>query len=88
MRERSGLSASIEELARTKKILEEEEKLLRQKVVAAEDQRIKTLTIINNLIVHAPRSVQTQAKQTEVPKLSVAQVADSPEFLTAAQKNN
>ena len=83
---RSGLSASIEELVRTKKTLEEEEKLLRQKVVAAEDQRIKTLTMINDIIVHAPRSVQAQTRQAEATKLSAAQVAESPEFLTSAQK--
>jgi hypothetical protein len=83
---RSGLSARIEELVRTKKTLEEEEKLLRQKVVAAEDQRIKTLTMINDIIVHAPRSVQAQTRQAEATKLSAAQVAESPEFLTSAQK--
>jgi hypothetical protein len=56
-----GLKTSIDELARTKKALEEEEQLLHQKVVAAEDQRLKTLSLINNLIVN-PRSV-TPPKQ-------------------------
>jgi hypothetical protein len=53
---RQGLKASIDELARTKKALEEEERLLHQKVVAAEDQRLKTLSLINDLIVN-PKSI-------------------------------
>lgn len=59
LKNRQGLKASIDELARTKKALEEEERLLHQKVVAAEDQRLKTLSLINDLIVN-PRSISPQ----------------------------
>ncbi|HEY8110747.1 MAG TPA: hypothetical protein VIG05_07765 [Candidatus Nitrosotenuis sp.] len=59
LQNRQGLKASIDELGRTKKALEEEERLLHQKVVAAEDQRLKTLSLINDLIVN-PRSISPQ----------------------------
>jgi hypothetical protein len=82
---RNALSASIEGLVKTKRALEEEEKLLRQKVVAAEDQRIKTLALINDLIVNSSRTGVSQEKEVEdIKRIAVA--AGSPEFLTSAQR--
>jgi hypothetical protein len=82
---RNSLSASIEGLAKTKKALEEEEMLLRQKVVAVEDQRIKTLSVINDLIVHTPHATRQVEKQLDAIK-QVAASAENPEFLVSAQK--
>jgi Leucine-rich repeat (LRR) protein len=64
LKNREGLKSSIDELARTKKALEEEERLLHQKVVAAEDQRLKTLSLINDLIVN-PRSISPQKQPVQ-----------------------
>ena len=81
---RNGLAASIEELAKSKKALLEEERLLRQKVVAAEDQRLKTLAMINQMIVNASRSGE---KDSSERPLDVASVRGSKgDFLAAAQK--
>jgi hypothetical protein len=82
---RNALTSSIEGLVKTKKALEEEERLLRQKVVAAEDQRIKTLSLINDLIVHAPRPNVHQQKHPDTFRHVVAS-AENPEFLVSAQK--
>ncbi|MGI0037302.1 MAG: hypothetical protein ACRD99_02980 [Nitrososphaera sp.] len=82
---RKDLSTSIEGLVKTKKALEEEERLLRQKVVAAEDQRIKTLSLINDLIVNAPRAAGPQQKHLDDIK-RVAVSGDNSEFLISAQK--
>lgn len=55
LQERKGLAERIQELAKTKQALEDEEKVLRQKVVAAEDQRLRTLSLINSIMVRAAR---------------------------------
>src|SRR5207247_10295200 len=56
-----SLKSTIDELQRTKTTLEEEERLLRQKVVAYEDQRLRTLSLINQLIVRSSRTSPYQA---------------------------
>jgi hypothetical protein len=85
LRTRSGLNANIEELVKKKKALEEEERLLRQKVVAAEDQRIKTLSMINDLIVHTPREAPPTEKQFDAVRRAAAS-SENPEFWISAQK--
>jgi hypothetical protein len=80
-----GLSTSIEQLIRTKKALEEEERLLRQKVVAIEDQRIRTLSLINDLIVHASRPGPIQGESEARPKGTPAQQA-TEDFLSSAKR--
>ena len=82
---RNALASSIEGLVKTKKALEEEERLLRQKVVAAEDQRIKTLSLINYLIIRTPRPSALQQKQPDTFR-HIAAPAENPEFLVSAQK--
>jgi hypothetical protein len=82
---RQGLKASIEELVKTKKALEEEERLLRQKVVAVEDQRLRTLSLINNLIVNAPRSVSSQRQPgSQTQQENVRQINELNELIKAA----
>jgi hypothetical protein len=83
---RNGLNSSIEELAKTKKALEEEERILRQKVVATEDQRIKTLSMINNLIIRGPRAMSAEERQLDSTIQSTTSASRTPEFLTSAQK--
>ncbi len=57
---------------------------MRQKVVAAEDQRLKTLAMINQMIVNASRSGE---KDSSERPLDVASVRGSKgDFLAAAQK--
>jgi len=56
LKQYQSLKATIDELQGTKKALEEEGGLLRQKVVAYEDQRLRTLSLINQLIVKSSRS--------------------------------
>jgi chromosome segregation ATPase len=80
---RDSLNASIEDLRRTRKTLEDEERLLRQKVVAAEDQRIKTLSLINDLILHPPRPPATT--QPDVAK-EIVSFIDDKDFSKSAQK--
>jgi hypothetical protein len=63
--------------------LEDEERLLRQKVVAAEDQRIKTLSLINDLILHPPRPPATT--QPDVAK-EIVSFIDDKDFSKSAQK--
>jgi hypothetical protein len=82
LRERKGLSSRIEELTKTKRVLEEEEKILRQKVVAAEDQRLKTLSLINDIIVRGAKPGQVQERQEEASRLQGA----SEDFIDSAQK--
>ncbi|MGH9992612.1 MAG: hypothetical protein ACREAZ_08220, partial [Nitrososphaera sp.] len=60
-----GLKTKIDELSRTKRALEEEERLLRQKVVAVEDQRLKTLSLINNMIVNPQRSLSPRQQAAQ-----------------------
>jgi len=54
-----SLKDTIDDLQASKKTLEEEERLLRQKVVTYEDQRLRTLSLINQLIVKSSRPSQT-----------------------------
>lgn len=86
LRVRKGLSASIDELAKTKRALEEEERLLRQRVVAAEDQRLKTLTKINELIVNTSKPRTNQGAQVVGPIKSAGLREGNQEFLEYAQK--
>jgi|GEM_PF-2091065 len=79
---RQGLKASIDELSRTKKALEEEERLLHQKVVAAEDQRLRTLSLINDLIVN-PKSISEQ-KQPVHAEQSVGELGQLRDLIRAA----
>ncbi len=84
LQSQEGLRTSIDVLARTKKALEEEEMLLRQKVVAAEDQRVKTLALINNLIIN--RRPISQNQESAAQNKAASEDAGSADFLVAAQK--
>jgi len=84
LQSQEGLRTSIDNLARTKKALEEEEMLLRQKVVAAEDQRVKTLALINNLIIN--RRPISQNQESAALNQAASEDAGSADFLVAAQK--
>jgi len=93
-----SLKSTIDELQRTKTTLEEEERLLRQKVVAYEDQRLRTLSLINQLIVRSSRTSPYQAsapspmRQAERDELSELMRAannediDVEKFRISAQK--
>ncbi len=100
LQNRQGLKASIDELARTKKALEEEERLLHQKVVATEDQRLKTLSLINDLIVN-PKSISPQRQPVNVGqdvrvgelgqlrdlvRASNGEVVNNSDFIVSARK--
>jgi DNA repair exonuclease SbcCD ATPase subunit len=52
LKQKQGLKTSISELRKIKATLEEEERLIRQKVVAAEDQRIRTLSVIKDIMTN------------------------------------
>jgi hypothetical protein len=83
LKNRHGLKASIDELSRTKKALEEEERLLHQKVVAAEDQRLKTLSLINDLIVN-PKSISKQQPVHGEQDIGVGQLGQLRDLIRAA----
>jgi hypothetical protein len=61
LKQQQSLKASINKLQQTKATLEEEERLIRQKVVAAEDQRIKTLSLINDMMIKSTSSVASNS---------------------------
>jgi hypothetical protein len=61
LKKNQSLKASISELQRTKQALEEEERLIRQKVVAVEDERIRTLSLIHDMIIKPTKSTQDLA---------------------------
>jgi DNA repair exonuclease SbcCD ATPase subunit len=82
---RDNLNTSIADLRKTRKALEDEERLLRQKVVAAEDQRIKTLALINDMIIHPPKGPAVYEARTNVVKL-ITPSMDQKNFLNSAQK--
>jgi hypothetical protein len=89
LKTRNALSASIDQLAKTKKALEEEERLLRQKVVATEDQRIRTLSMINDLIVRTPRANPGEKKDNAVKIISASGQmpgVEERDFMSSAQK--
>ncbi len=82
-----GLKSRINDLLTTKRALEEEERLLRQKVVAAEDQRLKTLSLINKMIVNPQRSLTPQqhaVRDAEYPKGAIPEAGDLRELVRAA----
>jgi hypothetical protein len=102
LKNRQGLKGSIDELALTKKALEEEERLLHQKVVAAEDQRLKTLSLINDLIVN-PKSISiskqkqpvheeqdievgTLGQLRDLIRAANGEAVDSSDFIVSARK--
>lgn len=98
LKQYQSLKSTIDELQRTKTTLEEEERLLRQKVVAYEDQRLRTLSLINQLIVRSSRTSPYQAsapspmRQAERDELSELMRAannediDVEKFRISAQK--
>ena len=57
LRQSKNLKTSIDQLQRTKQALEEEERLLRQKIVVAEDQRIRMLTLIKEMVTNSKSSL-------------------------------
>ncbi len=93
-----GLKSRINELMTTKRALEEEERLLRQKVVAVEDQRLKTLSLINKMIVNPERSSSPQQHAVrdaaypeagglkELVRAAVGESVDVTEFMNSAQR--
>jgi len=68
LKQYQSLKSTIDELQRTKTTLEEEERLLRQKVVAYEDQRLRTLSLINQLIVRSSRSSPSGLRPMQQPE--------------------
>ncbi|HKU50660.1 MAG TPA: hypothetical protein VJP79_11960 [Nitrososphaera sp.] len=89
LKTRNALSASIDQLAKTKKALEEEERLLRQKVVATEDQRIRTLSMINDLIVRTPRANPEEKKDNAAKIISASGQmpgVEERDFMSSTQK--
>jgi len=81
---RQGLKTSIDVLTRTKKALEEEERLLRQKVVAVEDQRLRTLSLINSMILKSPRSLISQKQNVIASTPEAEEAGPLRELLRAA----
>jgi hypothetical protein len=65
LEQQEGLKASITELQRKKSVLEEEERLLREKVVSKEDRRLRTLELI--------KEIMTTKAQASVARPSQAQ---------------
>jgi chromosome segregation ATPase len=97
LKQYNSLRATISELQGTKKILEEEERLLRQKVVAYEDQRLRTLSLINQLFVKSIRSslspqgpsgsaMQSTDDLTELMRAANGEDIDFEKFRISAQK--
>lgn len=99
--QRQGLKARIEELSKTARVLEEEERLLRQKVVATEDQRLRTLSLINEMIlkrraeplaerplaaVAAPSPTPLKKSTNERDELLSSKYSNEAEFMAAAQE--
>ena len=86
LKQYQSLKSTIDELQRTKTALEEEERLLRQKVVAYEDQRLRTLSLINQLIV---RSSRTSPYQATVPSpMRQAERDELSELMRAANNED
>jgi hypothetical protein len=96
LKQQQSLKASINKLQQIKTTLEEEERLIRQKVVAAEDQRIRTLALINEMMM---KSSTVATDSTTLPSgeddwelgelVKVAQGKDSideAKFRLSAQK--
>jgi hypothetical protein len=65
LKQHQGLKASIDELQQKKRTLEEEEQLIRQKVVAVEDQRIRTLSLIKDMMMLKSSQARSASVQTE-----------------------
>jgi hypothetical protein len=92
LKQHQGLKASINELQQKKRTLEEEERLIRQKVVAVEDQRIRTLSLIKDMMMlKSSASIQThQPKEGELSELIRAaqgdDIIDEGKFKMSARK--
>ena len=94
LKQKQSLKSSINELQRMKMTLEEEERLMRQKVVAVEDQRIKTLSLIQEMIKGTTKSSrvsatsssnQTQKRADDSETTMIA--GELSELIRAAQGN-
>lgn len=81
LKQKQSLKANINELQRTKVALEEEERLIRQKVVAVEDQRIRTLSLIQEMIKGTTKSSRVSATSSST---QTRQRADDAEIITIA----
>jgi hypothetical protein len=95
LKQKQGLKSSIDELERMKMALEEEERLMRQKVVAVEDQRIKTLSLIQEMIKGktkssrmSPTSNPTQTQPSPDDSEITMIAGELGELIRAAQGND
>lgn len=77
LKQSQSLKNNINQLQRTKRALEEEEQLLRQKIVAVEDQRIRTLSLIKDMLTNSKsrlptvrNSAETKSENEDMPILA------------------
>jgi hypothetical protein len=88
LKQYQSLKSTIGELQRTKTALEQEEGLLRQKVVAYEDQRLRTLTLINQLIVRSSRPAFRSQASAEPPSAQKTESDELSELIRAANNED
>ena len=88
LKQYQSLKSTIGELQRTKTALEEEERLLRQKVVSYEDQWLRTLTLINQLIVRSSRHSLPSQASTGLPSVQRAERDELNELIRAANNED
>jgi len=95
LKQKQGLKSSIDDLERMKMALEEEERLMRQKVVAVEDQRIKTLSLIQEMIKGKTESSRVSATSSSMqtqPRSDDSEITmiagDLGELIRASQGND
>jgi hypothetical protein len=83
LKQSKSLKTGIDQLQRTKQALEEEERLLRQKIVVAEDQRIRMLTLIKEMVANSKSGLSPVATNNE--KESLTPLGELGELVRAAQ---
>jgi hypothetical protein len=83
LKQSKNLKTGIDRLQRTKQALEEEERLLRQKIVVAEDQRIRMLTLIKEMVTNSKSGLSPVATNNE--KESLTPLGELGELVRAAQ---
>jgi len=83
LKQSKNLKTGIDQLQRTKQALEEEERLLRQKIVVTEDQRIRMLTLIKEMVTNSKSGLLPAATKSE--KESLAALGELGELVRASQ---
>ena len=85
LEQQQDLKANIADLQQKKRALEEEERLLRQKLISEQDQRVKTLALIHEMMATKRQTLSSELDAQKQTQISTENDLGLGELLRAAR---